>query len=174
MKEMTLFEGRHRRGDVVVAGMDVVGRAVTTALSNAGFEYATIDLVERPIVDVVGDATEREVLREAGIMDAGTIVLALPDDMAAIFATFAIRELNPRIEIIARANEHENVSKLYRAGADYVLSLAAVSGRMLASIVLDEEILSPGTQLKPIRTTVPVLLANRPLMRTSVIRLDVP
>lgn len=52
-------------------------------------------------------------------------------------------ELNPRIEIITRANEHENVSKLYRAGADYVLSLAAVSGRMLASIVLDEELLSP-------------------------------
>lgn len=155
LKEMTLSEGRHRRGDVVVAGMGVVGRAVTTALSSAGFEYTTIDLVERPTVDVVGDATEREVLREAGIMDAGTIVLALPDDTAAIYATFAIRELNPRIEIIARANEHENVSKLYRAGADYVLSLAAVSGRMLASIVLDEEILSPGTQLKLIRTTVP-------------------
>lgn len=155
LKEMTLSEGRRRRGDVVVAGIGVVGRAVTTELSSAGFEHTTIDLVERPTVDVVGDATEREILREAGIMDAGTVVLALPDDTAAIFATFAIRELNPRIEIIARADEHENVSKLYRAGADYVLSLAAVSGRMLASIVLDEEILSPGTQLKLIRTTVP-------------------
>jgi Trk K+ transport system NAD-binding subunit len=60
--------------------------------------------------------------------------------------------LNVGIEIIARANEHESVSKLYRAGADYVLSMAAVSGRMLASIVFDEEILSPGTQLKHIRT----------------------
>lgn len=155
LKEMTLFEGRHRRGDVVVAGMGVVGQAVTTALSSAGFECTSIDLEDGPTVDVVGDATEREVLHEASIMDAGTVVLALPDDTVAIYATFAIRELNPRIEIIARANEHENVSKLYRAGADYVLSLAAVSGRMLASIVLDEEVLSPGTQLKLIRTTVP-------------------
>ena len=155
LKEMTLSEGRHRRGDVVVAGMGVVGRAVRTALSGAGIRYTTIDLVEHPTVDVVGDATEREVLREAGIVDAGTVVLALPDDTAAVFATFAIRQLNPRIEIVVRANEHENVSKLYRAGADYVLSLAAVSGRMLASIVLDEEILSPGTQLKLVRTTVP-------------------
>lgn len=155
LKEMTLSEGRHRRGDVVVAGMGVVGQAVTTALSSAGSECTSIDLVDRPTVDVVGDATERDVLTGAGIMDAGTVVLALADDTAAIYATFAIRELNPRIEIIARANEHENVSKLYRAGADYVLSLAAVSGRMLASIVLDEEILSPGTQLKLVRTTVP-------------------
>lgn len=155
LKEITLSEGRHRRGDVVVAGMGVVGQTITTALTSAGFEHRTIDLVERPTVDVVGDATDRDVLREARIMDAGTIVLALPDDTAAIFATFAIRKLNPGIEIIACANEHENVSKLYRAGADYVLSLAAVSGRMLASIVLDEEILSPGTQLKLIRTTAP-------------------
>ncbi|AEM59239.1 potassium channel family protein [Haloarcula hispanica] len=154
LKEMTLFEGWHRRGDVVIAGMGVVGRSVTSSLTDAGFEYTTIDPEDHPTVDVVGDATDRDVLRKADIMDAGTVVLALPDDTAAIFATFAIRELNPRIEIIARANEHENVSKLYRAGADYVLSLAAVSGRMLASIVLDEEILSPGTQLKLIRTTV--------------------
>ncbi|MFC7256216.1 potassium channel family protein [Haloplanus litoreus] len=155
LKAMTLSEGRHRRGDVVVAGMGVVGRTVTSVLSGAGIEYTTIDPAERSTVDVVGDATEREALRKAGIMNAGTVVLALPDDTTAIFATFAIRELNPRIEIIARANEQENVSKLYRAGADYVLSLAAVSGRMLASIVLDEEILSPGTQLKLVRTTAP-------------------
>ncbi|EMA70767.1 trk active potasium channel [Halorubrum aidingense JCM 13560] len=155
LKEMTLSEGRHRRGDVIVAGIGVVGQAIMTALTSAGFEYTTIDLSDTSTVDVVGDATERDVLREAGITDAGTIVLALPDDTAAIFATFAIRELNPGIEIIARANDHESVSKLYRAGADYVLSLASVSGRMLASIVLDEEILSPGTQLKLIRTTAP-------------------
>ncbi|WP_211609258.1 NAD-binding protein [Halogranum amylolyticum] len=145
---MTLSEGRHRRGDVIIAGMGVVGREVSTALSNAGFEYTTVDLVENSTTDGVGNATERQVLRVAGITDAGTMVLALPDDTATISATFAIRELNPRIEIIARANERENVSKVYRAGADYVLSIAAVSGRMLASIVLDEEILSPDTQLK--------------------------
>lgn len=155
LKEMTLSEGRQRRGDVVIAGMGVVGRTVRTKLSSAGTAYTTIDVAEGATVDVVGDATEQPVLDAAGITDAGTVVLALPDDTATIFATFAVRELNPGIEIIARANDQQNVSKLYRAGADYVLSLAAVSGRMLASIVLDEEILSPGTQLKLVRTTVP-------------------
>ncbi|WP_321168895.1 NAD-binding protein [Halorubrum sp. CBA1125] len=77
---------RRSRGDVV-AGLGVVGRAVTTALSNAGFAYTTIDVGDDPTVDVVGDATDRDVLREAGITDAGTIVLALPDDTAAIYAT---------------------------------------------------------------------------------------
>ena len=152
LKQMTLSEGRRRHGDIVVAGMGVVGRTVATELSEGGFAHTTVDLVENSQVDVVGNVTDRQDLLEAGVTDAGTVVLALPDDTTTIFATFAIRELNPRIEIIVRANEHENVSKLYRAGADYVLSLAAVSGRMLASIVLDEEILSPSTQLKLVRT----------------------
>lgn len=168
LKEMTLAEGRRRQGDVVIAGMGVVGRAVATAIASAGREYTTIDCVETTTddgvetttVDVIGNATDRDVLREAGIADARTVVLALPDDTAAIFATFVIRELNPGIEIIARANDHESVSKLYRAGADYVLSLAAVSGRMIASIVLDEEILSAGTQLKLVRTDVPELVGE--------------
>lgn len=151
---MTLSEGRCRRGDVV-AGVGVVGRPVTNAVSRADYEYPTVDLADGPMIDVVGDATDRGVLEEAGIRDAGTVVIATSDDSAAIVSTFAIRELNPRIEIIARANEHENVSKLYRAGADYVLSLAAVSGRMFASIVLEEEIISSGTQLKVVRTTAP-------------------
>jgi len=153
LKAMTLSEDRRRRGAVVVAGMGIVGGVVCTTLSRAGLEYTTVDLVENSTVDVVGNATDQSVLRAAGIADASTVVLALPDDSATVYGTFAIRELNPRIEIIARANERENVSKLYRAGADYVLSLTAVSGRMLASIVLDEEILSPGTQLKLVRTT---------------------
>lgn len=42
------------------------------------FEYTTIDPVDNPTIDVVGDATERQVLREAGIADAGTVVPALP------------------------------------------------------------------------------------------------
>jgi Trk K+ transport system NAD-binding subunit len=155
LKGMTRSQGRRRRGGVVIAGLGVVGRAVGATLSDAGFEYTAIDEVDGPAVDVVGDVTDRAVLRDADIEDAGTVVLALPDDATAIYATFAIRELNPRIELIARANDRESVSKLYRAGADYVLSLATVSGRMLASIVLDEEILSPGTQLKLVRTTAP-------------------
>jgi Trk K+ transport system NAD-binding subunit len=155
LKRMTRSEGRRGRGDVVVAGMGIVGRAVSTALSTAGLPYTTIDREPGPSVDVVGDATDRTVLEKADTTAASTVVLALPDDTAAVYATFAIRELNPGVEIIARANDHDNVSKLYRAGADYVLSLAAVSGRMIASIVLDEEILSPGTQLKLVRTVVP-------------------
>ena len=50
---------------------------------------------------------------------------------------------------------------MYRAGADYVLSLATVSGRMLASTILeDEEVISLDKQVEVIRTHAPGLVGR--------------
>jgi K+/H+ antiporter YhaU regulatory subunit KhtT len=60
-----------------------------------------------------------------------------------------MRELNPDLYIIVRANREEDEKKLYRAGADYVQSLATVSGRMMAStLVEDEEIFTFEAQVE--------------------------
>jgi Trk K+ transport system NAD-binding subunit len=74
------------------------------------------------------------------------------DDTAATLTTLIARELNPEIPIIVRANEEENIQRLYRAGADYVQSLATTGGRMLISTVFeDEEVLSYSKQIRVVR-----------------------
>ncbi|MEA1931927.1 MAG: TrkA C-terminal domain-containing protein, partial [Euryarchaeota archaeon] len=73
---------------------------------------------------------------------------------ATEFATLVIRDLNPEAEIVARAETAGAIQKTYRAGAEYVLSLSTVSGRAIASEVLDtEKILSMDTQIECIQTT---------------------
>ena len=130
--------------------------------------YTVVDLEDRPTADVIGDATDPETLREAGIAEATTLVLALPDDTTTIFATLVARELDSEIEIVARAQETANTRKLYQAGADYVLALATVSGRMLASTILEsEEFISPATQVEIVRTQAPKL-AGRSLAEADV------
>jgi Trk K+ transport system NAD-binding subunit len=85
----------------------------------------------------------------------------MPEDMATEFATLVIRDLSPRTEVIARVEETESVQKMYRAGADYVLSLAAVSGRMIASTIVEgEDVLSLDQQIKIVRTTAPELVGR--------------
>jgi K+/H+ antiporter YhaU regulatory subunit KhtT len=50
------------------------------------------------------------------------------------------------------------MQKLYRAGADYVLSLATVSGRMIASTILeDRDVLSLDQRVEIVRTAAPGL-----------------
>ena len=47
------------------------------------------------------------------------------DDDVNVFITLYCRRLRPEIEIVSRANLDRNVSTLYRAGADTVLSYAS-------------------------------------------------
>ncbi|MFB6196508.1 MAG: TrkA family potassium uptake protein [Haloplanus sp.] len=162
LKDLTTSDVRRfRRGRTVVVGHGEVGRTVVSALSAAGVSTTVMDLTEGPGVDVVGDATDPDALSRAGIEEARTVILAVPDDTLTEFAILVTRDLNPSIEIIARAEETENVQKMYRAGADYVLSLATVSGRMLASTILEEEeVISLDKQVEVVRTRAPGLVGR--------------
>lgn len=137
----------------ILAGYGDSGRAVYDALSGSSTRLTVLDIEQQAQVDVVGDAREPSVLEEAKVSDADALVLTVADDTTAIFTTLIARELNPDLRIVARANEEADVEKIYRAGADYVQSLATVSGRMLASTVFeDEEVLSYETQVNVVRT----------------------
>lgn len=148
----------HRRGRVLIAGFGEVGEAVGDTLTAAGVPWTALDTADTPGVDIACDVTNPEALREADIEEVRTVILALGDDTDAVFATLIIRELNPDVEIIARANETANVRKLYQAGADSVLALASVSGQMIASEVLDEnDGVRSDEQLEVVRTSAPAL-----------------
>ncbi|XGI83367.1 TrkA family potassium uptake protein [Halorutilales archaeon Cl-col2-1] len=160
LRKITLAEARrHRRTreNVVIAGLGEVGSTVRRHAENSGIDTTVIDVNDGENVDVVGDAADEEALREAGIEDAAALIVALPDDTSAIFTTLIAREINPDVEIIVRANRSESQTKLYRSGADYVLALPTVSGRVVALDIIGEEIMSPGKQIKIVRTEAPRL-----------------
>lgn len=148
-------------GETIVVGYGEVGRTVTGALDAADVSYTVVDQVEKDGVDVVGDATEPETLVEAGIHDAQTVVLALSDDTTTEFATLVSRDLAPETEIVARVNESGSIQKTFRAGSDYVLSLATVTGRMIASRVLEgRDVLSLDQQVEVVRMQAPAIVGQ--------------
>ena len=161
LREMTLAERRSPgRGETLVAGYGEVGKSAAEALASAGVPHTVLDRTEVSGVDIVGDATEPEDLRRAGIAQARTVLLALPEDTATEVAALVARDANPDVEVVARAEAAENVGKTYRAGADYVLSLATVSGRILASTILEETVMSPDTQVEVVRREAPGLVGQ--------------
>ena len=159
LKELTRSQVRRpERGTVLVVGHGEVGSAVSEELAAADVPYTTVDVREDAAVDVVGDATDPETLQEAGIDEARSVVLTVADDTLTGFVTLIVRNIDADVEVLARAEETENVRKIYRAGADYVLALSTVSGRMLASTILeDEEVISMDKQVEIVRTTAPKL-----------------
>ncbi len=133
---------------VVVVGAGLVGRTAAGTLERAGLETTVVDRESDEIVDVVGDATEEETLLDAEIEDAGTIVLALEDDDEAILVALTASALNPALEVLVGATTAGSVRTLRAAGADHVLALPNVAGRMIALRAFDRETMPLSEQLQ--------------------------
>jgi len=141
--------GKHER--VVVAGTGEIGRAAQSVVAEAGIDVVTIDTRDAGAVDVVGDASTEAVLREAGIEEAGAIIVAVPDDSTALLTTVLARSLNPNIEVLVRVSDTETTQKALSGGADYVLSVSQISARLVARELRGEDILSPASQIRLVR-----------------------
>lgn len=131
---------RHfKRNNVLVFGYGRSGRTAASLLRKTTVDVRVVDIKEIDGVDIVGDVRVSKTLEEAGIEETSAIIITVEEDTTAIFATLMARSMNQDARIIVRANKMENVQKLYQAGADYVQSLATVSGRMLASCIFEDE-----------------------------------
>jgi CPA2 family monovalent cation:H+ antiporter-2 len=135
----------------VVVGYGPVGRLVDALLRDAGLETAIVDmnidtvrqLQSKGRIAIYGDASRREVLEQAGIRDAVHLVLSLPNSEERGSLVMLARELNPSIEITARARYLAEREVLTRAGANTVVSEEGESGIALARRVLERRGLEP-------------------------------
>ncbi|MDX2191100.1 MAG: potassium channel protein [Bacteroidota bacterium] len=89
----------------------------------------------------IADATEDNVLIDAGITKASAIIISLPSDADNVFISLTARELNPNIRIIARASDESAEGKLKRAGADYVVVPERIGGIHMAKYVTGPEVI---------------------------------
>ncbi len=85
---------------------------------------------------LVGDATSDDVLRQAGVERARSLVTAAASDADNLFITMSARLLNEKLFIVARAEDVAAEKKLVRAGANRVVSPYAIGGHQVAQAVL--------------------------------------
>lgn len=146
---------------VIIAGHGVVGTKAQETIEAQGFDTTVIDIDDHSGVDLVGDVTDPSTLKEADLSNARAIVLALDQDTTTIFTTLILSEIAPDLEIIARVHNSDNVWKVYNAGADFAISMATITGKMLASLIIDhKEILIPQTDFEFVRTKAPTLVGK--------------
>ncbi|HEX3030799.1 MAG TPA: NAD-binding protein, partial [Bacillota bacterium] len=129
---------------VIICGAGRVGSEVVQRLSEEKVPFVVIDqhqeaieeLCEKGFLCIHGDATEDEVLIEAGIHRARGIISALSGDANNVFVTLTSKGLNPSINVVARAERIESEDKLLRAGASKVIAPSVIGGRQMASSIL--------------------------------------
>lgn len=137
--------------EIVVAGAGEGGQAAVDALSD-DVTVTTVDIEEQEEIDVVGDVGEAETLVEAGIEEATALIVTVNDDATALLAIALARSLTDELEILARVTDTDKTRAAFRAGADYVLSIQRATARLLAREVHGEEVVSPVSQIRLVRS----------------------
>jgi voltage-gated potassium channel len=127
------------QGHVVICGWGRVGQAIADELAGAGRDIVVVELdsgLAPGGLTVIGDATDDEVLRRAGVERAGALVAAVDSDAADAFITLSARALNPGLFIVARARSERSIDKLLRSGADRVVNPQSLGGSRMAAFIL--------------------------------------
>jgi Trk K+ transport system NAD-binding subunit len=128
------------RAHAVIAGFGDVGSAAYQEMLASGTPCVVVDSRKYDVNQVIGNAEDEHVLMAAKIEEAQFCIVALNNDDVNIFTTLMVRNLNPAIRILARANEPVSVDKLYRAGADYVALLPMIGGQTIGRIILADTV----------------------------------
>ena len=114
---------------ILVVGMGRFGQIVNSMLQMSGHSTTIIDLDPTTVAGLnrygtkthFGDASRPELLLTAGIENARLLVIAIDNrEQALSIARFA-REVNPNIDIVARAYDRLHTFDLYRAGANEIV-----------------------------------------------------
>jgi len=96
---------------------------------------------ENDLPFVLGNANDDEILIEAGIKRAKTLICALPKDADNLFVVLSARQINSNLNIISRASEETSYSKLKLAGADNVILPDRIGGDHMASLVVTPDLI---------------------------------
>jgi voltage-gated potassium channel len=129
-------------GHYILCGYGRVGRQVAREFARDGVPFVVVDqnpqIIEECLAEgylaLLGEASDDDVLEEAGVQRARGLVAAVDSDAENVFVVLSARKLNPKLNIVARASSEESAAKLEIAGADRTLSPYAVGGRRLASL----------------------------------------
>ncbi len=96
---------------------------------------------------VVGDATDLDVLRKAGVETANSILALSEDDAENAFVILALRELHTDAKKVAAVSSRKNLERVRRVQPDMILAPNVFGGEVLA-MALTEEKLDGDTLLK--------------------------
>jgi voltage-gated potassium channel len=167
---------------IIVCGYGRNGSQVVQELTAFGEKVIVIDKdhelvvskIAEPIQFIEGDSTEDQVLLQAGINKARSLITTLPLDADNLFVVLTARTLNSDINIISRASSESSEKKLRMAGVNSVVMPERVGGAHMATLVAQPDVMefmehlnihgdSPVQLMEIMCTDLPKALLHRPI-----------
>ncbi|MBN2385094.1 potassium channel protein [bacterium] len=141
-RRQTMREINRMKNHIIVCGAGEIGHHVIEEFQKIAINFVIIEknseivanLREKLNVSILqGDATDDDILIEAGINKAAGIISTLHSDKDNLFITVSARQLNPSIRIVVHAVDQAAHKKLVRSGANAAVSTNSIGAMRLAS-----------------------------------------
>ena len=139
VKQLSTLENHY-----IICGYGRMGKKICQELEENKAKFVVIEknpteienLRIKDYLFVEGDATDDDILTQAGIKKAKGMVAVLHTEAENVFTTLSSRALHPKIFIVARAVEEETESKLLKAGANRVVKPYEIGGHRMTQVLL--------------------------------------
>lgn len=135
-----------RKDHIIVVGDNALARNAIRALSDRGVHVTAIwsarppEGVEEPEDLVIGDGSDGEVLKNAGIGEARAVLALSENDSDNAFVTLAAKDANENVRTVVAVSDAHNMGRVRHVRPDAVLALPVIGGELLAMALSGEEI----------------------------------
>ncbi|MEK9196041.1 MAG: cation:proton antiporter, partial [Patescibacteria group bacterium] len=150
-KHFELFERKHPVRDhatkinyeLVLFGYQKGGREFTNVFKSMGKKFIVIDydpevieVLDRRNLDYLyGDATDIELLKEAGIERSKLIVSTMTDHQTNVFLIKHLEKINPDAVVLCHADSVAEAGELYEMGASYVMMPHYIGSEKISTFI---------------------------------------
>jgi len=133
----------------IICGCGRMGIAICRELAARSRPFVVIDTDPSRLADagqidgilsIEGDATDDDILREAGIDRARALASVLSSDAENLYVVLSAHILNSGIQIVARAGEESAIEKFRRGGARHVISPYHAGAIRIARLLVNPEL----------------------------------
>ncbi|MBJ7882801.1 potassium channel family protein [Gelidibacter salicanalis] len=161
---------------VLLIGAGRVGLAAAKSLHKNGVLVNVVDKDPEickkvsPFCNKVfsGDASDYQLLKRAGILEAPSVLLSTHDDTMNIYLASYCRQLNKDVRIVSRISEARNVDIIQKAGANFVLSFSTLGSEAVLSISKNQELTVLGEGFTLFIIPIPKSLEGKSLAESGI------
>ena len=157
---------------VVIIGAEKISAPVARELEKRQINYEILNILQidsGPVDEEKNRVTNLEkLLQQMMLKKITTAIITTENDDMNVFITLSLREMRPDIQIISRTISEMNVSTLYRAGADFVISYATLGASAIANIIRGGDLLILTEGLNILKLDTPGKLTGKMIKESAV------
>jgi Trk K+ transport system NAD-binding subunit len=161
---------------ILVVGGGLVGRSAAAALRRRNVRVHMVERDEKLAATCAedadkvftGSAADRNVLLDAGLERAQSIILTTNSDEMNVYLCIYCRKLRPDARIVSRITHERNLESIHRAGADFVLSYASLGKESIFSLLTGRALIVLGEGVELFSLPVPSALVGATLEESAI------